>query len=187
MFGSKNYMTEEDVVAMINPLRERIDQLETLVRQQTSALSALRVAVDEAKGQIGQLLDSHVALPSLPDDKVATGHASTSGESSFPSTFYFSMPLPEGVFVDGTTEERVGKSIYLLRTDDGLNGRFEMLSTPDAIATAMISVSQFVKPVCRVEGSTHRQPHGVVTLEKGVAQQAGGVWKVVKKATVQFL
>lgn len=172
---------------MINPLRERIDQLETLVRQQTSALSALRVAVDEAKGQVRQLLDSHVALPSLPDGKVATGHASASGESSFPSTFYFSMPLPEGVFVDGTTEERVGKSIYLLRTDDGLNGRFEMLSTPDAIATAMISVSQFVKPVCRVEGSTHRQPHGVVTLEKGVAQQAGGVWKVVKKATVQFL
>lgn len=81
----------------------------------------------------------------------------------------------------------MGKSIYRLHTDDGVNGRFVMLSSPDAIATAMISVSQFVKPVCRIEGNTHRQPQHIETLEEGVAQLSGDVWKVVRKATVQFV
>ena len=51
----------------------------------------------------------------------------------------------------------------------------------------MISVSQFVKPVCRIEGNTRRQPQHIETLEEGVAQLSGDVWKVVRKATVQFV
>lgn len=97
------------------------------------------------------------------------------------------MPTAEGVFPESTPQEEVGKSIYQMRTEDGVNGHFVMLSTPDAIATAMISVSQFVKPVCRIEGNTHRQPQRIETLDEGVVKCDEGVWRVVSKATVRFV
>lgn len=187
MFGKKGYMTEEQVAALVQPLCERVDHLEELVAQQALALQALRTEVE----RLGEAMDSRQAVASvlsvpLPGDGVRV-EGSAGKVRPISSTWFFSMPTPEGIFSGGTAQETVGKSIYQLHTDDGVNGRFVMLSSPDAIATAMISVSQFVKPVCRIEGNTHRQPQHIETLEEGVAQLVGDVWKVVKKATVQFV
>lgn len=187
MFGNKGYMTEEQVAALVQPLRERMGQLEEMIGQQAAALQALRAGMDELREVMTTL---QTASPGLSPAAVSSGAAGDQGAilpRRVPSTWFFSTPTPEGSFSEGSTRETVGKSIYQLRTDDGVNGRFVMLSSPDAIATAMISVSQFVKPVCRIEGNTHRQPQRIVTLEEGVAQLTGDVWKVVKKATVQFV
>lgn len=187
MFGNKGYMTEEQVAAFVQPLRERVEQLEELIGQQAVALQALRAEMD----RLGEAMESRPVLPSSLSASLSEDGARVERGAekvhAVASTWFFSTPSPEGSFSGGTAEETVGKSIYQLRTDDGVNGRFVMLSSPDAIATAMISVSQFVKPVCRIEGNTHRQPQHIETLEEGVAQLTGDVWKVVKKATVQFV
>lgn len=101
-------------------------------------------------------------------------------------TYYLPAPTADGIFPTASLSEQMGTSIYQMTTDDGRNGRFIMLSTPDAIATAMISVSQFVKPVCRVEGNTHRLPRNIETLEEGTVKRDGSVWKVQQKAIVRF-
>ena len=187
MFGNKGYMTEEQVAALVQPLRERVGQLEELVGQQAVALEALHAEMDK----IRETLDNLQAQPSGNITSLAGAETMKAGPAekiaTVSSTWFFSTPSPEGTFSGGTSQETVGKSIYRLRTDDGVHGRFVMLSSPDAIATAMISVSQFVKPVCRIEGNTHRQPQHIETLEEGEAQLMGDVWKVVKKATVQFV
>jgi hypothetical protein len=187
MFGSRSYMTEEQVAALVQPLTERMGQLEELVAQQTAALKALGAEMEALRETVGQLQASPAGLSvaSASDEMMPAECAGKMPATS--STWFFSTPSPEGTFSDGATQETVGKSIYRLHTDDGVNGRFVMLSSPDAIATAMISVSQFVKPVCRIEGNTRRQPQHIETLEEGVAQLSGDVWKVVRKATVQFV
>jgi len=90
------------------------------------------------------------------------------------------------VFLQASETEQIGKSIYQLTTTDGQNGTFILLDTPDAIATAMISVSQFVKPACKVSGNTALQPRHIITEEEGAASREGTGWKITRKAVVRF-
>ncbi len=187
MFGNKDYITEEQVAELVKPLSERLERLAELVDRQSAALLQLSDTVDALRNK----LDGQPVVSQTDDScSIDTGLAEDGGAQKETGTFsarYFSMPSPDGVFTESTDQEVVGKSIYLMHTEDGTNGHFVMLSTSDAIATAMISVSQFVKPVCRIEGNTHRMPQFIMTLKEGVVQRQGDIWKVVKKATVQFL
>lgn len=102
------------------------------------------------------------------------------------SVYYLPAPTPDGLFLQASEREQIGKSVYQLTTSDGLNGTFILLDTPDAIATAMISVSTFVKPACKVSGNTYMQPRHIITEEEGTATREGGAWRVVRKAVVRF-
>lgn len=192
MFGNKRYVTEEQVAERIQPLEDRMAQLEKVIESQALVLEELRAALEEWKGRAEALSDApastDVAASAAAFATPSATKANAAGtQRHAPSTWFFSMPTAEGVFPESTPQEEVGKSIYQMRTEDGVNGHFVMLSTPDAIATAMISVSQFVKPVCRIEGNTHRQPQRIETLDEGVVKCDEGVWRVVAKATVRFV
>lgn len=100
--------------------------------------------------------------------------------------FYLPAPTPEGLFQQASEREQIGKSIYRLTTSDGQNGTFLLLDTPDAIATAMISVSTFIKPVCKVNGPTAQYPRHIITEEDGKASREGTGWRVTRKAVVRF-
>ena len=56
------------------------------------------------------------------------------------TVYYLPAPTPDGLFLQASEREQIGKSVYQLTTSDGQNGTFILLDTPDAIATAMISV-----------------------------------------------
>ena len=99
---------------------------------------------------------------------------------------YLAAPTPDGTFSQASAMEQIGKSIYQLTTADGQNGTFILLDTPDAIATAMISVSQFVKPACKISGNTAIQPRHIITEEEGAASREGTGWKITRKAVVRF-
>ena len=99
---------------------------------------------------------------------------------------YLAAPTPDGTFSQASAMEQIGKSIYQLTTTDGQNGTFILLDTPDAIATAMISVSQFVKPACKISGNTAIQPRHIITEEEGAASREGTGWKITRKAVVRF-
>lgn len=100
--------------------------------------------------------------------------------------YYLAAPSADGTFARFSSRLQIGKTIYLLKTDDGVNGTFILYDSPDAIATAMLSVSQFIKPACKVNGSAAQYPHHIITEEEGLAVFEEGVWKVVRKAIVRF-
>ena len=197
MFGNKRYVTEEQVAERLQPLEDRMAQLEKVIESQALVLEELRAALEEWKGRAEALSGAPLSDAPASTDVAASAAAfatpsatkanAAGSQRHAQSTWFFSMPTAEGVFPESTPQEEVGKSIYQMRTEDGVNGHFVMLSTPDAIATAMISVSQFVKPVCRIEGNTHRQPQRIETLDEGVVKCDEGVWRVVAKATVRFV
>ena len=174
----------EDVAARaaIQSLEQRIAQLEAQIAQ-------LESKIDEAKANANansQLSPFNSQLS--PDSTLSTTLHSPLNtlHSTRPRQYYLSAPTPEGIFTEFSEEERVGSSVYLLTTDDGINGTFRMLNTPDALATLAISISQFVKPVCKIIGAVTIQPRHVAVHMPGSAVFEDGVWRTTVKAQVQF-
>lgn len=185
MFG-KEYITQleldnlrqewakqlEDLQGTIGQLQQRVKQLEQEVatlKQQSVEQSASEQHTQRA---VEQSLERPVEQNVRPARQM--------------QTFYLPAPTVDGVFTEASRTEQMGTSIYQMTTDDGLSGRFIMLSSSDAIATAMISVSQFVKPACRIEGNTHVMPRRIETIEEGTVKKDGSVWRVQQKAIVMF-
>ena len=173
----------EDVEARaaIQSLEQRIAQLEAQIAQ-------LESKIDEAKANANansQLSPFNSQLS--PDSTLSTTLHSPLNtlHSTRPRQYYLSAPTPEGIFTEFSEEERVGSSVYLLTTDDGINGTFRMLNTPDALATLAISISQFVKPVCKIIGAVTIQPRHVAVHMPGSAVFEDGVWRTTVKAQVQ--
>ncbi|MBM6994005.1 MAG: hypothetical protein I3J02_12225 [Prevotella sp.] len=192
MFGNKDGLTPEQLEETLAPLLERLDKLETSVKKQARQMAELEQQFKECQPKDvqgeSQLSVDAVSMGGLSDPVELTSPTLSSPDTppSSAQTLYLPAPTPDGQFLESSAIEQVGKSIYQMRTEDGVNGQFIMLNTPDAIATAMISISQFVKPACRIEGNTHQQPRAIITLEEGMAQNDNGVWKVVRKARVVF-
>ena len=76
--------------------------------------------------------------------------------------------------------------LYVLETQDSKTGTFRVLESNDALATLLISTSQFVKPVCKLVDSKVRMPQRIVTVEEGQAIFVDGVWKTTQKAVVRL-
>jgi len=75
---------------------------------------------------------------------------------------------------------------YELIAQDSKTGTFRVLESNDALATLLISTSQFVKPVCKLVDSKVRMPQRIVTVEEGQAIFVDGVWKTTQKAVVRL-
>ncbi len=192
MFGNKDGLTPEQLEETLAPLLERLDKLETSVKKQAQQMAELELQLKQRQPantvSDADSVDGEASAVSF-EETMGLSEPTVEPLASTPlsaQTLFLPAPTPDGLFLESSEKEQVGKSIYQLRTEDGMNGQFIMLNTPDAIATAMISISQFVKPACRIEGNTHQQPRAINTLEEGMAQNDGGVWKVVRKAIVVF-
>lgn len=149
-------------------------------------ISALEQRVTDLEVLIAQMqdkIDRPVAQLTSEDLKLAMTGATLEEPLA---TWYLAAPSADGVFEEGCEQEQTGKSIYQLTTKDGQNGNFSMLDTPDAVATATISVSQFIKPVCKIMGNARLMPRRIYTVEEGKATRAGQGWKVLRKAIVAF-
>ncbi len=192
MFGSnKDAITPEQLDELLEPLTERVDKLETQLKAQAEQMAELQRQFAERRAEAANAVaptDEAQPAAEIASQEYQLGDTIALDVESAPvaETYYLPAPMPDGLFTEESRMLQVGKSIYRLRSTDGMNGYFEMLSSPDAIATATISVSQFVKPVCRIEGNTHRLPQRIETLEEGTAQREGNGWRVVRKATVKF-
>ena len=148
---------------------------------ETTKVESVGIHIEETSSSLptphSSLHESHSTL--------LTPH-STLHESHSTEILYLAAPTPDGTFSQASAMEQIGKSIYQLTTTDGQNGTFILLDTPDAIATAMISVSQFVKPACKISGNTAIQPRHIITEEEGAASREGTGWKITRKAVVRF-
>ena len=130
------------------------------------------------------LTSQPVGLTAQPAGESVVGGTVVGPRTTY--VYYLPAPTPDGLFLQASEREQIGKSVYQLTTSDGQNGTFILLDTPDAIATAMISVSTFVKPACKVSGNTYMQPRHIITEEEGTATREGTAWRIIRKAVVRF-
>ena len=206
LFGNRSNADREDTSQVVSlqdvvaALEERVSTLEKRIGELEQAI-VTSAAQGKPGGTLTEMEDLDVDRNSWEDESDQAGsmqedHPST--QEAFPSldyvpdthrsrqSIYLAAPHPDGSFAKYSTEEQVGKSIYQLTTEDGINGSFIMLDSREAIGTAMISVSQFIKPVCKVMGPSHSNPSHILTLEEGMATKVGNVWKVTRKAVIRF-
>lgn len=168
--NSLGFTTEE--------LVERIEALETKV----ASLEALLADYDELKSTISQLQKTQ----EKPANSVLNSEHTIAKVPQKVSKLYLDAPLQDGSFSTFSSEEHVGKSLYVLETQDSKTGTFRVLESNDALATLLISTSQFVKPVCKLVDSKVRMPQRIVTVEEGQAIFVDGVWKTTQKAVVRL-
>lgn len=183
LFGHNEEM--QRILEDIAKISSRIDDMEKSMavfnKQQAELyqkISDLQAEVDAMKNETSKPHILTTPEPIQPQD------LRTSKPDNL--TFYLAPPASDGTFANFSPTMQIGKSVYELTTADGINGTFSMIDSDDALATAMISVSQFVKSVCRIDGNTRIYPAHISTIEKGVAVKENGVWKVSKKAFVRF-
>lgn len=149
-----------------------------------SEVESVGINLDNAAANLmGKPIEMSLGKPMEMPSEEPQAAESFGGRSEI---FYLAAPNPDGTFSQASAVEQIGKSIYQLTTADGQNGTFILLDTPDAIATAMISVSQFVKPACKISGNTAIQPRHIITEEEGAASREGAGWKITRKAVVRF-
>ena len=212
MFNFNNNKKENDLPPQdLEELFQRLEHLERKCRRMETRIKELEAkmtaptasetvseAVSVAESEVesvginldnaaANLMGKPVEMPlgkpmEMPLEEPQTAE-SFGGQSEI---FYLAAPNPDGTFSQASAVEQIGKSIYQLTTADGQNGTFILLDTPDAIATAMISVSQFVKPACKISGNTAIQPRHIITEEEGAASREVTGWKITRKAVVRF-
>lgn len=203
MFNFNNNKKDNDLPQLdLDELFQRLEHLERKCRRMEARIAELeeKNADSELKNMDSEakMVDSERNFDSETTTVESVGIHIEETPSSLhesPSTlhtphsteiFYLEAPTPDGTFSQASAMEQIGKSIYQLTTTDGQNGTFILLDTPDAIATAMISVSQFVKPACKISGNTAIQPRHIITEEEGAASREGTGWKITRKAVVRF-
>ena len=187
MFESK---IERQIQSLLEPYEDRIQELERhliqlnkrveSLEQQIEALSSHPIEISTDKEMKETVAAQASIVNSAPTD------IQTEGKAPQHRILFMTAPNDEGVFTGSSETEQVGKSIYQLSTTDGVHGTFIMLDTPDAIATAMISVSQFVKTACKVQGNLSPYPQQIQTLEEGTAVLENDSWRITNKAIVKF-
>lgn len=166
------YVTVEKYETDVKALKKRIASLEVSLAEKEEAsvnkIAALSSAADSGNGQAS---DSEVRQ--------------TVFEETHPKTLFLSPPSPDGVFHESFSQPRVGSTVYQMTTVDDNHGTFIFYENRDALATAMISISQIVKTVCRVENNKNN-PQDITNVSEGKVVREGNAWKVVEKATVRF-
>ena len=176
----------------IEELRESYANMCTMVEELKSQSAFLKSKICSLTSQIAAMTERVESLEALLAQKSAkpasAAETIVAQQSEAPSAtvLYLSAPAADGTFTGSSPVAQEGSSVYCLTTADGYNGSFSFIDNNDALATAMISVSQFVKSVCKVEGNTRQYPTRIVTVEQGSAVREGDVWKVSKKALVRF-
>lgn len=176
LLGKKNddkdlpeYVTVEKYEKDIKALKKRIESLEDSLAERKASenkISALSGAVNDQN-----LSEREVKQEVFEEER--------------PKTLYLSPPSPDGVFHESFSQPRVGSTVYQMTTSDDNHGTFIFYENRDALATAMISISQIVKTVCRVENNKSN-PQDITNVSEGKVVKEGNSWRVVEKATVRF-
>lgn len=124
--------------------------------------------------------DPNYVVPETDEDPAAQ----TNRPKSSAVMFY---PVPvDGVFVNGSNEIEVGKSLYMMKTSDDKNATFQILNTPEAIASALVSMNETVKPACKIL-NTVAAPVEILAEKLGTAEREGDGWRITNKAVVRLI
>ena len=177
---------ERQIQEKLEPMNDRLDHLENHLVLLKKQLKAIEEQIDGLRLQMKDLSNRDRRNEDMINGVAVETENNDLADIHTQKVYYLQAPSIEGSFSEWTLNEQIGKSIYQLSTNDGINGTFIVLDTPDAIATAMISVSQFIKPACKIIGNTAKLPRRIETQEEGTAIYENGTWRVVNKAVVSL-
>lgn len=176
LLGKKNddkdlpeYVTVEKYEKDTKALKKRIESLE-------DSLAERKASENKIATLSGAVNDQNLSEREVKQEII---------EEERPKTLYLSPPSPDGVFHESFSQPRVGSTVYQMTTSDDNHGTFIFYENRDALATAMISISQIVKTVCRVENNKSN-PQDITNVSEGKVVKEGNSWRVVEKATVRF-
>ena len=176
------YITAEEYDKEIKTLKERIEILESELSNKSDKPVQENLSTPSERFESPDNVPFLSTINSPLDSNKRDFQSETEKE---PLTQYLPPPSPDGVFHETFPQPRVGKTVYQMTTVDGNNGTFIFYDNRDALATAMISISQIVKTVCRVENNKNA-PRNIVNVKEGQVVREGNSWRVVEKATVRF-
>ncbi|WP_455536360.1 hypothetical protein [Prevotella koreensis] len=176
------YITAEEYDKEIKVLKERIEKLESELSNKSDKPVQENLSTPSERFESP---DNVPCLSTINSPLYSNRRDFLSETEKEPLTQYLPPPSPDGVFHETFPQPRVGKTVYQMTTVDGNNGTFIFYDNRDALATAMISISQIVKTVCRVENNKNA-PRNIVNVKEGQVVREGNSWRVVEKATVRF-
>ncbi|MDD7317772.1 MAG: hypothetical protein SOZ80_07935 [Prevotella sp.] len=183
------YITAEEYDKEISELEKRIKELEKIISKQAdkdcdcAEVAGKRAEKKSVKAVKANQYDQSVGLD-RPDRLAEHDRLPQSAQPS-PQTYFLPPPSPEGIFHEAFSQPRIGRTVYQMTTIDGNNGTFIFYEDRDALATAIISISQIVKTVCRVENNKNA-PRNIINVKEGQVVREGNSWRVAEKATVRF-
>lgn len=167
-------------------LEKRVGIIEDNLALTEKRLKNLEATIERIKDSNDMAMGSNDSDIILQEKVASITSEKCTTENHSLKQLYMDAPTNDGIFTSTSEHEEIGKSLYVLTTKDYVNGSFILLDSPDVIATAMISISQLIKPVCKIIGNVNAYPKHIVTKEEGIAVNEDGVWKVTKKAVVRF-
>lgn len=156
------------------------------IRILSKRIKVLETEVKLLKEQMQKENSHPVEVSDMSADSTSPKDTETDEAADSRTTIYLPAPASDGTFDEYSDEIQIGKSIYVLETETKERGVFSVIESKDAIATAIISTTQFLKPACKIAFSTNGIPNHIVTLEKGIAVFDGEKWKVEQKAIIKL-
>lgn len=181
MFGSQ---ISKEIEQQLLPLTERIEALEKQNKHLGKELKSLRSRLEALEEKAEEKSEANQLLVESPKEVV---EEKAKVAEPVEQVLFLAAPDKDGTFTGVSDTELEGQSLYRLVTTDGVHGRFSLLTSHDALATALISVSQMLKPVCRVTTDGTGRPNCAVNINEGEASCEDGLWKVVTKAEVKLV
>lgn len=169
----------KQIEAALAPWLQQMEQLKKTVSHQAQLLEQQQACIEALQERLEALekKEPPIAAEAIPADE------STQTDIPQRQPQYLGAPSADGVFREVSHVYEQGKSLYRMEAD----GAFELLNEPEAIATALISVSQMVKPACKIEGGVSAAARSVAVIERGKAEpMAGGGFAVTKKCVVKL-
>lgn len=177
-------LRKENVTDKLDPNSELIEEMRILskrIKKLESEVEFIKKTIQEV-----DILNKHHELDIRTEDTSPKDEIKQRGIQNSPTILYMSAPTADGVFSDFAEDIQIGKSIYVLVVETKERGTFSVIESKDAIATAIISTTQFLKPACKIVSSTNGIPNQIVTIEKGTAVFDGEFWKVEQKAIIKL-
>jgi len=155
-------------------------QMVAMAERMNSNLASCQKTVDD---KINKLTYQAPSSPQTVELEEEDASSVESSQSSFRRKYFLSELSRDGVFGNSTVDYVPGKSIYVLITEDNTRGTFKVLTTNEAMASALHAVNTVLMPACYIK-SQAPLPQTIVNEIEGVAVREGSLWRVTSKAEI---
>ncbi len=104
--------------------------------------------------------------------------------------YFFSSPTSNGDFTDTYKKKTYipNESTYrFLINKTGTDAKFSFIDDEAAIKTAIRIASSYIEPVCENINPRNPSAKSIKTVTPGTAVKEGNIWKVTKKAKIEYV
>ena len=173
----------------ISELKQQVSTLSnsTELKEKVNRLSSMSKDIENIKDD---LINIHRKLNERPvTTQKETAHYPQKSVEEIYDEYFFSNPTTNGDFTDAYKKKTYtpNESIYrFLVNKNGNSAKFTFIDDESAIKTAIRIASSYIEPVCENVNPRNPSAKSIKTIEPGTAVKEGNIWKVIKKARIQY-